>query len=350
MLSKRTKGLFTEVNGFTYVIASVTSLHPPLTLDAIYEFPRHEPDRVREFLDTGTSANRKRYLFSHCGLIPESRFFKLHQLESMSKAKEAGYFDAVLEDQYRINPRSVRAAVVSAESGADFAPLRPLQGQKSLLLCGAEAKELNASQENLVDIGIYPNSMQLSTISTVAGLKAYLRYTGQQDPVMFVEISHYSSHLFVVTREKVELCRPIGFGFNSVLPVIQQELGLKDERSAQELFYSGTFDFRDIGEKLFSRLLKEINASTGYYEVQTGQTISNLLLTLLPQKMLWIESVISEAMEIPPLRIQWDGWLQYLKISCGDEVSPASLGVSHFGLISLFIDFESLKDAVETKK
>jgi hypothetical protein len=294
MLSKRTKGLFTEVNGFSYVVASATSLQPPLTIDSIDEFSRQEPDKVSEFLDTGTPANRKRYLFSHCGLVPESRFFRLHQLESMAKAKEAGFFENLLEEQYRISTKSVRAAVISAETGAAFAPLRPIQGQKSVLINGADAKEFDASQDNLVDIGIYPNSLQLSSLSCLAALRHYLNFKEQGDAVLCVEISQYTAHLFIVTRERVELCRPVSFGFNAVFPVIQQQLGLKDEKSARDLFYAGAFDFRDIGSLLFQRLLKEINASIGFYEVQTGHSISHLLLSMLPAKMMWIADVICE--------------------------------------------------------
>jgi hypothetical protein len=42
--------------------------------------------------------------------------------------------------------------------------------------------------------------------------------------------------------------------------------------------------------------------------------------------------------------------LQHLRIQCGDNLSAASLGLCHFGLISLMMDFESLKDGVEAKK
>ena len=67
-----------------------------------------------------------------------------------------------------------------------------------------------------------------------------------------------------------------------MFPVIQAELGLKDEDSARKLFYSNTFDFTEMGPSLLRKLLKELQASTGFYEVQTGQTIGQLYLALLP--------------------------------------------------------------------
>ena len=145
-------------------------------------------------------------------------------------------------------------------------------------------------------------------------------------------------------REKVDLCRPVNFGFNGVLPVIQKELGLKDEDSAQNLFFSNTFDFREIGPKLLSKVLKELNASTGFYEVQTGQTIPHMYMTSLPENLDWIPEVVAKEMDISLLEIDWDDWASNVGVSYGDDCSPADFGPSKFGLFSLFVNFEKVKD------
>jgi hypothetical protein len=75
MLSKKTKGLFVEVNGFSYLVAGVTSLTPPFSIESINEFPRSEPDKLKEFLEQSMGGRRSRFMQSHCGIIPESRFF-----------------------------------------------------------------------------------------------------------------------------------------------------------------------------------------------------------------------------------------------------------------------------------
>ncbi|MGC9449812.1 MAG: hypothetical protein ACP5I4_00075 [Oceanipulchritudo sp.] len=344
MLPKKTKGLFVEVNGFSYLVAAATGLTPPFSIEAIAEFPRGEPEKLKEYLDQAGSGRRARYIFSHCGIIPESRFFRLHTLESMAKARDAEYFNNILEQQFRINPKSSRYSVVSVQNGRAFDTERSIGSQKELLLCGADAREFNAFQDNLVECGVYPQSLQLGTLSSLAGLKHYLRSKEIEDPVLHLEVTQNSANLFILSKDKVDLCRPVNFGFNAVLPVIRQELGLKDEESARNLFFSDTFDFREIGPKLLARILKELNASTGFYEVQTGQTIPHLYMTSLPENLGWIPEVIAREMDIKLLDIDWEGWAEKIGVSFGDACSPADLGPPAFGLFSLFINFEAQKD------
>ncbi len=342
MLSKRTKGLFIEVNGFSYLVAAATGLTPPFSIESIHEFPRNEPAKLKDFLDQSVSGRRNRFFHSHCGIIPESRFFRLHNLESMAKAKDPGFFQEVLEQHYRINGKSSKIAVVNAQSGADFAPDRPLASQKDLILCGADRREVSAFQDNLIECGIFPQSLQLGTISSVAGLKHYLRSMEIPETVLLLEVTQNAANLFILSKDKVELCRPVNFGFNSVLPVIQQELGLKDEESAKNLFFSNTFDFREIGAKLLRKFLKELNASTGFFEVQTGQTIPYLYMTSLPENLNWIPEVVAREMDIKLLDINWDGWAEKAGISFGESCSSADLKPSTFGLFSLCVNLEEI--------
>lgn len=350
MLSKKTKGLFVEVNGFSYHVAGVTSLSPPFTVESIEEFPRQDAGKLQEYLEQATVNRRTRYFFAHCGIVPESRFFRLHTVESMSKAKEPEYFSNVLEQQYRINPSSSKLSALNAQTGSAFNPQRSLASQKELILCGADAREFSAFQDNLVGCGIYPESLQLGTLSSLAGLKHYLAVKDIGDPVLLIEMTQNAANLFILSKDKVDLCRPVNFGFNGVLPVIQKELGLKDEDSARNLFFSNTFDFREIGPKLLSRLLKEVNASTGFFEVQTGQTIPCLYMTSLPENLAWIPEVIASELDIDLLSIDWEGWSSEIGVSYGDDCSSADFGPSRFGLFSLFINLESVADVSREQK
>lgn len=340
MLSKKTKGLFVEVNGFSYQIAAVSALTSPLTVESIHDFPRSDPGQLQEFLEASTGTGHGRYLHAHCGIVPESRFFRLHGIESMAKAKESSYFPNVLEQQYRINPGASRMAAVNAQTGARFNPEKSLANQKSVILCGADEKEFQAFQNNIVECGIYPQSLQLSSLSSIAALKNLLKLRDFETPVLLVEITHNSANLFILTQGKVDLCRPMNFGFNGVLPVIQQELGLKDEDSARDLFFSNTFDFREMGPTLLRRLLKELNAATGFYEVQTGQTISHMYMTSIPENLSWIPEVISEETDIELLDINWQDWAAQVGVSFGEECPTADFGPSKFALFSLFVNLQ----------
>lgn len=341
MVSRKTKGLFVEVNGFSYLVAAVTGLTPPFTVESVNEFPRSDPGKLKRFLDQDGNRSRNRFFHSHCGIVPDSRFFRLHSIESMAKAREPAYFSDLLEKQFRINPGASYYSTINAQNGEAFDPGKPLSAQKEVILCGADSSEFAAFQENLVECGILPQSMQLGTLSSLASLKHYLKSKSLDEPVLLVEMTTSCANLFILSGDKVDLCRPVSFGFNAVLPVIQEELGLKDEESARELFFSNTFDFRETGARLLRKILKELNASAGFYEVQTGQTIPHFYMTSLPENLGWIPEVIAKEMDIELLDIDWEGWADKAGVFFGDECSAASFGPSNFGLFSLFINFDS---------
>jgi len=111
-----------------------------------------------------------------------------------------------------------------------------------------------------------------------------------------------------------------------MVPVVQKELGLKDEEAARKLFYSNTFDFTGMGPLLVKRLMK-LQSSIGFYEVQTGQSVrTECVCTQLMPKLAWLESAIANGSGIDSLKVEPAGWLMNRQITLSDSVadSPCS--------------------------
>src|SRR5213083_683655 len=100
-----------------------------------------------------------------------------------------------------------------------------------------------------------------------------------------------------------------------MVPIVQKELGLKDEESARKLFYSNTFDFTGMGPLLIKKLLKELQSSIGFYEVQTGQSVGQVLITQLPPKLSWLEGAVTSNLGIASLKLDPVPWLQSRQIT-----------------------------------
>jgi hypothetical protein len=96
-------------------------------------------------------------------------------------------------------------------------------------------------------------------------------------------------------------------------------------------------------------MLKELQASTGFYEVQTGQTIGQLFVTLLPKNLSWIETVLSRNLGVPLLRVDYEPWLEHRGIEGGADVQLANLDNRWFGLISLMGSYEEGSDGAAEK-
>jgi hypothetical protein len=348
MLSTKNKTLFVEVGTFSLLSATTSSGTAPMSIENLFDAPVQEDwSAFAAHVEQYLGGKGQRFLSSHCSIYPSSRFFRRFTIESAAKAKEPSYFANILSDQMRIDLKEHVATVVNASNGSQFNAEKPMANQKEVLFAGLGRSDREAEQSRLVEQGIYPSSLQLGTLSSLGGLISYMRYKDVERPTLYLEITPGDANLFIVSKHQVDVCRPIPYGLNSMFPLIQKELGLKDEASAKKLFFSNTFDFTEMGGTLLRKMLKELQASTGFYEVQTGQTIGQLFVSLLPKNLSWIETVLSRSLGVPLLRIDYQPWLEEMKITGGSEVQLANLDNRWFGLISLLAAFEEEgKDAV----
>eukprot|EP01035_Chromulina_nebulosa_P038843 gene38842-52466_t len=137
------------------------------------------------------------------------------------------------------------------------------------------------------------SSDSVRTVAMLGGVVDCLAFTKSKVPTLVLEIGADSTHSFIVSPTGVDASRPIPQGLDAMVPIVQKELGLKDEESARKLFYSNTFDFTGMGPLLIKRLLKELQSSIGFYEVQTGQSVGQVLCTQLSPKLAWLDAAIA---------------------------------------------------------
>lgn len=148
----------------------------------------------------------------------------------------------------------------------------------------------------------------------------------------------------------LDVSRPISFGWDSMYLVIQQELGFKDEGSAKKIFYSNTFDFTQMEPKLLRKMLKELQASTGFYEVQTGQTIGQIFLSLLPKNLSWVGQILAKSLGADVIELDFPAWIKSQNIIFADEVDVASLDNRWMGLLSLMGNYSAEEKEIEKVK
>ena len=238
--------------------------------------------------------------------------------------------------------------MVNAVDGMEFDPEKNLQAQKELIFCGASLEELAKIQERIVEWGVYPLTLEVGSLNGLGGVKSYLEWKKIRFPALVLEITPDNSNIFIVSSNQVDIARPIPYGLASMFPSIKSELGLKDEESAKKLFYSNTFDFTEMGPVLLKKMLKELQASTGFYEVQTGQTIGQIFLTLLPKNFNWMHSTLSRALGVDMLHLDYLGWLKHLGLTADESVQLETLDSRWLGLFSLMGNYDKAENG--TKK
>jgi hypothetical protein len=351
MLTPKTKGLFVEINSFSLLVAVTSSLRAPFEIESIREFSIGDGfEAFRSMTEELRISKTARYFPARCGIYPSSRFFKRFTLDNINKAKEPTYFVDIIRNQFRLDPDKNLIALISAIDGMSFNVDRGLSGQKELLFCGALRDEILAQQQQLVGWGVFPERLELGSLSTMGAIQHFQQVRQQKGPTLILELAPEQSHLYIVSKDLVELCRPISHGLNAMLPIIRSELGLKDEESARKLLYSNTFDFTEMGPSLLGKILKEIQASTGFYEVQTGQSIQNVYLPMIPKNLGWIRSIVSRTLGIQSLKIDFVEWLAGSQIRFNDSIEVGSLDERWFDIFSLMGDFSPRESNVAEKK
>lgn len=340
MLKSKTKGLFLDISEFSILAARTSGYKRPITIEDVIEIPIQQvvgPEEIKAELEEFVDFQGGEYFVSVCGVYPESRFIRYFEADNVNKAKDIKHLTSVLKDQFSVDPDKNVLAILDAQNGADYDLEKSLS--KKLLFCGALGQELQTIQDRLLSYGIYPEQMALSSVSTLGGFCDFARFTEQQAPLLCLELTSDAANIFIQSRGQVDVTRPVAFGLDSIYPLLQRELGLKDESSARKLFYSNTFDFADMGPKLMRRITKELQASTGFYEVQTGQTIEKIMISVLPKNLSWIEKTLSDALGLEVIQPRFEPWLDSLQIKVADSADVSTLSARWFSVFSLMAEF-----------
>jgi hypothetical protein len=260
-------------------------------------------------------------------------------MENPAKAKDPAFLADFVRSQFQVDVNKTVVAVLNAETG-QFASAET-GFTKELIFCGAPQEEFKERQQFAVSAGVYPHRLELGTVATIAGLGSYLASEDLKSPTLLLEITQDNSQVFILRGTQLDLARPIPVGLSSMFPIVQHELGLKDEESTRKLFFSNTFDFTEMGPTLLKKMIKELQSSTGFYEVQTGQTIGQIHLNILPKNLAWMSGLLARTLAIDTLKPEYPRWLKTLGIEPAPGVELAALDGRWLGLFGLMGKYES---------
>jgi hypothetical protein len=348
LFSKKTKGYFVEMNETSVLFARTTSESSPLEIEDLRECALGDEAAIAEAV---RQIQPKRppsgYLHAIVGIYPPKRLIRKHTLE-LKKMKDAAYMPDIFTQQLRIEPDKFMLAMINATDGSDYDLSRATQ--KEVLFCGAPNDEINATQENLLNHGIFPDRLELGSVAILGALVDCLSFEKSRSPTLVLDIGNETTHSFIVSSAGVEASRPIAQGLEAMVPVVQKELGLKDEESARKLFRSNTFDFTGMGPLLIKRLLKELQSSIGFYEVQTGQSVGQVVCVQLSPKLAWLEGALATSLGIQALKFDPVPWLRSRKVNVPDALAKTAGDFRWFGLMSLMVQYNSENGTVAEEK
>lgn len=339
LFSSKPKGFFVDCNEHGTFVARTSGANAPFVVEELREVPPGEATALAETLKQ-LQPKRSQTGFVHAtvGMHSDKRLLRRATLD-VKRVKETGYLDEVLQTQFRVEPDKYIAAILNSGDGGEYDTAKATL--KDVLFCGVPQEEVVAFQEGVLAKGIYPERVEIGSVAGLGALVDYLGYTQSKIPTLVLELGLDSTHSFIISAGGVDSSRPIPIGLSSMIPVVQKELGLKDEESARKLFFSNTFDFTGMGALLIQRLLKELQSSIGFYEVQTGLTIGQVVCTQLPLKLSWIADVIATQLAVKTLRLDMVPWLHARNITLADSPNSLAADPRWLGVFSLMVQYHA---------
>jgi len=338
LFSQKTKGFFIELNDHAIMLARTSAATAPFMVEDMQECAPGDAVALEAAVEQiQPKKNPSGYLHATVSLYPGKRLVRRHALE-MKRVREAGYLAEVCSQQFRIEQDKYAIALLNANDGTDYDLAKGTQ--KDVVFCGLPIEDANATQSALLKAGIYPERLELGSIATLGGVVDCLAQMKSKTPTLVLEIGSDVTHSFIVTANGVEASREIPQGLDTMVPLVQKELGLKDEESARKLFHSNTFDFTGMGPLLIKKLLKELQSSIGFYEVQTGQSVGQVLCTQLSPKLQWLDAAIASSIGIASLKLDALPWLHSRHISLPDAFAKNAQDIRWFGLLALMAQYD----------
>lgn len=345
LFAAKTKGFILDRGEQTTLLARVSALQPPLVLEDLRECASNDEAALAEALAALQPKKSAGFAQVHCGVSPVTRFVRRATLD-LKRVKEPDYLGEVVNTQFRIDPEQNAITVLGATDGLDYDAAKG-GANKDVVFCGMPVAEVSRAQADLLKLGLFPARLELSSLAALGAIIDYLKFTDSAKPTLVLELGAEHTQSYIVSARGIEATRPIAVGLDAMVPVVQKELGLKDEESARKLFFSNTFDFTGMGASLCKRLLKELQSSMGFYEVQTGQSIAQLICPVLASKLGWLEAVIASQVGVSVLQLEFPAWLAARQISLGEAVSASTLDARKLALLGLMMQFNpSASDAV----
>ncbi|MDQ5978535.1 MAG: hypothetical protein QG602_1509 [Verrucomicrobiota bacterium] len=344
LFSKKTKGFCVEIGEHVTLMARLSQPDAPFVVEELKELPSSDSDGMVAWSKSVDGKGSSGYIHATCGVYPAKRLVRRHTLD-VKRVKDPAYFAEIYTQQFRVEADKYTIKALNPDDGSEYDQVKATQ--KEVLFCGLPSEDVVGIQDKLLEQGVYPERLELGSLATLGGMVNYLKFKQTKTPVLLLEIGQESTQSFILSADGVDISRPIPSGIAAMIPVVQKELGLKDEESAKKLFYSNTFDFTSMGGVLVKKLLKELQSSIGFYEVQTGQSIGNVVCTQLPSSLSWIGTTMAGALGVPPLKVDLIPWLESLNIKLSANVS---LGQPEERWIGLFSLLASHQNAVSEEK
>ena len=331
-MASQKKNLFYVERGRSAIRAARLSVNGSgSVIEEVQSISSSAPEEVKAFVQRFGRLKAGQLMRAACAVYPEDRLFRHCSLKEAARPGDPKTLEEIVAKQFKVNPAEYSLMALNADDGTPFDASRV---NREVVICGARKASILEAQDYLVECGIYPVRLELASVATAGMYLRHAKAEGMEEPFLLLEIDEASAAVVILNKGRVDSTRALSLGLNSMIAGVREELGLKDEGAARRLFFSDSFDFREMGPRLVERILRELQSLIGFYEVQTGQSIGRVCCTFLPPKLGWLNETFANSLGMKTHRVDFPALLAKANFTTatgvppvGEELSQGLLGV-----------------------
>ncbi|EDY82718.1 hypothetical protein VDG1235_2341 [Verrucomicrobiia bacterium DG1235] len=342
MISAKKNNFIVEFRASTIRAARISSDTAPTVIEKVVEIDLSKEESPATIIREFSGAKPTGYLHASCSVYPQDRIVRQVLLDAQ-RGKEVEFVVDYLKNTVGVDPEAFSAYCLSTQDGGDIE--LSAYNKKDVLLCGTSKASVAEIQNRLVDSAIYPRRLELGTIGTIGVLKSEIGDDASRSPILFLEIDVDSTNAVIVGPKGVEMARRIDCGSTYIVQALKEEMNLKDESAAEKILKSQDFDLGPIAPKLLRKLLRELQSSIGFFEVQTGSSVSELYCLKDGRILPWLENSICDLLNMSPLRFDIGKWLEVNNITFQSDDCIQKLDSTWVSLFSLVMEFGKGREA-----
>jgi hypothetical protein len=330
--------LFVYFSEYGVLVARWSSRGVPASLDFARGFPGGGARIVRPFLEEVGLARQGNLALATCGFSSSDRFLIETELESPSRFRDPQYLSDYLNKNYPLGTSAKQAYVIAPDRGTAMS-LGAAVGGRRFLLCGCATESVMAAQQRCLDYGVYPERLELASISCLAAMIVHLKQSYITTPVLVLDVTAGHTFAIILDQCAVAATRLVHEGINAWVVKVQELLKLDESATARRLLCSDNFNFDDMGPELLESYVSELRSIVDYYEVSSGRAIGHIWVTGIPCHLLWVTRVLVSSFKLKEVVPSLVDWLESQGIVADPSVITGFDGCL-FRLFSLMGDYD----------
>lgn len=335
MISAKKNNFIVEYRPSAIRAARISSETAPTVVEEVVEIDLAKDDSPAETIRKFARAKANAHMHASSSIYPEDRLVRQVMLDAQ-RGKEVDFVMDFLRKSGGVNPETFSAYCLSAADGSEID--LAAYNKKDILVCGVSKQSVSDTQSLLLEHGIYPRRLELGTLGTIGALKDAIGTDAGRSPVLFLEIDKQSTNAVIVGPRGVEMARRIDCGASHIAQALKEEMSLKDEAAAEKILQSKDFDLGPIAPKLLRKLLRELQSSIGFFEVQTGSSVSELYCLKDGRFLPWLEASICDLLNLVPFPLDLGVWLESKGVTFASEETKSQVDNTWISLFSLVLE------------